>query len=319
MITSIERKIIDRILDLVYKGLAYRANFKVSDALIISGDPRGGTTWLAEIVKGLPNTAMIWEPLAISEVAAFKRLGFQWRQYIEELDSWPEAREVFMKLFSGKLLSSYLCQQTSPQKLVNAKYLLIKFCRANQLLPWLTKEFQFNYAPIYLIRHPCAVVASQLKKGGWSHVSPTFEIPKGRYQSFYSDHIEFLKTIDSVEKRLAATWCLCNRVPLNHPENNKRWITITYESMLLNGYEQLRRIEKRWNLNFPSQILETVYKASYTTLTGSPIARGKVLDQLTYWESQLSDKQVEDIISVLDYFQIKVYSREVKPFLTFND
>jgi hypothetical protein len=304
---------------LVYKWLNTFVHFNPLDVFIVSGDPRGGTTWLAEIVKGLPNTAMIWEPLAISEVAAFKRLGFQWRQYIEELDYWPEAREVFMKLFSGKLLSSYLCQQTSPKELINAKYLLIKFCRANQLLPWLTKEFQFNYAPIYLIRHPCAVVASQLKKGGWSHVSPTFEIPKGRYQSFYSDHIEFLKTIDSVEKRLAATWCLCNRVPLNHPENNKRWITITYESMLLNGYEQLRRIEKRWNLNFPSQIFETVNKASDTTLTGSPIARGKVLDQLAYWESQLSDKQVEDIISVLDYFQIKVYSREVKPLLAFND
>lgn len=319
MINRIKRRIFSGVRDLAYKGLAHISGFESNDAMIIAGDPRGGTTWLAEMVKGIPKTAMIWEPLMISEVAAFKRLGFQWRQYIDESDSWPETREIFNKLFSGQLLNSYLCQQTSPKELLGANHLLVKFCRANQLLPWLTRQFQFKYAPIYLVRHPCAIVASQLKKGAWSHVSPTFKVPNGRYQTFYTDHIEFLKTIDSVEKRLAAIWCLCNRVPLNHPENNKRWITITYESMLLNGDEQLKRIEKRWNKDFPSEIFESVNKASDTTLTNSPITRGKVLDQLTYWENQLSTKQIDDILSVLNYFQIKLYSRDVRPLVTFND
>jgi hypothetical protein len=316
------RRVVNRIesikLDFIYKLLSGNIEFHCSEAMIVSGDPRGGTTWMAELINSLTDVAMIWEPLAVSEVKQFRNLEFQWRQYIPEEDCWPEAKIEFDRLFSGQMLSSYLCQRTSPEELKRAKHLLVKFCRANQLLPWLTKEFQFRYSPIYIVRHPCAVVASQLKQGGWSHVMPDFEIPEGRYNSFYSDHSDFLKTIDTVEKRLAATWCLCNQVPLNHPENNTRWITVTYESMLLNGSDQLKRIENRWGLFFPDEVYSKVLQASATTVSGSPIMDGKVKGQLSYWKNQLTANQIDNVLVVLDYFKVKLYSSDELPHITFT-
>lgn len=316
---SIE-KIFKKILDLGYYSVISKSKqFTVNDALLICGDPRGGTTWLAELIKLLPETAMLWEPLAVASVKQFKNLGFQWRQYIPEGESWPEARALFEDLFAGKMLSSYLCQSTSTKDIARANQLLIKFCRANQLLPWLTKEFQFSRPPIYLVRHPCAVVASQLKQGGWSHIKPNFEIPNGSYNSFYTDHADFLGTIDTVEERLAATWCLCNQVPLAHSGNNKRWITLTYESLLLNTEEQLNRVEKRWSTKFPQSVYNKVGAASPTTILGSPIRDGRVSEQLSYWKSQLTSKQIDNILKVMDYFHIDLYSSEELPLISFKD
>lgn len=296
-----------------YLELARTTRFDPNNARIISGDPRGGTTWLAQLLNQLPGSALIWEPLMVRKVKEVRKIGFAWRQYIPENEIWPEARDVMERILSGHLMSPYLCQQTSPQQLRNANYLLVKFCRANQILPWLTRQFNFAYPPIYLVRHPCAVVASQLTQGGWTKVAPFLKIPEGRYTSFYTVHVKFLKKIDTVEKRLATIWCLCNQVPLSHPDNNKRWITITYEALLLDLAGELKRIEKRWNVSMPQHLYESRQNASWTTISGSPILNGSVQEQLEYWKSRLTARQIEDIMRVVDYFGIDLYNSDVLP------
>jgi len=319
MLKRAQNKLTDVLLNFQYHRLARRNSFDPRNALIICGDPRGGTTWLAHLVKEVQGTALIWEPLMISKVKEFARLGFEWRQYIPEQEQWPEARAIMERVFKGQLLSSYLCQQSSPKSVREAKHLLVKFCRANQLLPWLTREFAFRVPPIYLVRHPCAVVASQLKQGGWRNVHATFSLPNGRYHEFYSKHAAYLGKINSVEKNLAATWCMCNAVPLSHPDNNKRWITLTYESLLMNGGAELERIERRWNLRFPDKSYNRLAEASSTTVEGSPIGDGKAREQLRYWQTELSNKQIDDILSVLDYFKISLYNNGPMPLQSFLD
>lgn len=306
-------------LSFQYQLLQSKLSFPFDEVLIVAGDPRGGSTWLAELIRQIPGTAILWEPLAINRDSQFSDLGFCWRQYIPEREEWPEARKQFETLFSGNVLSPYLCMRTSPEQLRKAKHLLVKFCRANQLLPWLTRQFSFKYAPIYLVRHPCSVIASQLKQGGWEYLDPSFEIPVAPYQSFYSEHENFISTINTVEKRLAFIWCLCNFVPLRHPENNKRWITILYEHLLMNGAKELQRIEKRWGLNFPSSTYDSIYIASKTTVAGSPIQIGKIDDQLKYWQTRLNSEQISDVLSVLEYFNITLYGSGILPTETIGD
>jgi Sulfotransferase domain len=319
MISKIREKIRIASLTYQYNKISGQMRLKPESVLIILGDPRGGTTWLAELVKQIPLTAMVWEPLSVSQVKEVKALGFQWRQYIPEMASWREAKDLFTRIFAGQLLSPYLCQTTSPGEMRSAGHLLVKFCRANQILPWLTRTFSFELAPIYLVRHPCAVVASQLKQGGWSHVKPNFEMPTGRYEDFYTNHADFLCSVDVIEKRLAAIWCLCNQVPLNHLKNNKHWITLTYESLLLDGPAQLTRIEKRWNMQFSDETYRKLAQASSTSVPGSPIQQGNVNEQLAYWKTQLSTKQIDNILSVLDYFKIDLYNTSELPARGFGD
>ena len=318
----LKKRLVDKVerigLAIQYKLLQSQKRFVPENALVVAGDPRGGSTWLAELINEIPRTAMLWEPLAINNVRQFESLGFGWRQYIPEDEEWHEAKIQFELLFSGGMLSNYLCLRTSPEQLNNASHLLVKFCRANQLLPWLTKQFDFRYSPVYLVRHPCSVVASQMKKGGWDNVPAYFEIPAVPFGSFYSDHEDFLNTINTVEMRLAAWWCLCNCAPLQHQGNNRKWITLTYEQLLLDGRKQLNRIQNRWGLELPDSAFQRLNTASKTTIAGSPIQDGKIMQQLKYWQTQLNTKQIDDVLSVLDYFGVTLYDSDVLPTISFE-
>ena len=293
--------------------LSRKRRFEHDEVLLIMGDPRGGTTWLAELLQNITNTSLLWEPLWIDREATFRNLGFSHRQYIPVDIENARIKEAFTNLFEGRILNPFLCQMTNPKELKSASQLIIKFCRANQLLPWLTENFHFKFDPIYLIRHPCAVVASQLKQGGWDHVPPHFDIPENTlYPEFYTKHHAFLMQIDSKVKRLAAIWCLCNQIPLNSENNNKRWVTITYENLYENGESELKKIENRWGIKLPDKCYEKLSTPSKTTVLSSDMYKREV-SQLFSWSKNLTAKQIDEIMYVLDYFDIKLYDRDYFP------
>src|SRR5690606_13257283 len=143
-----------------------------------------------------------------------------WRQYIPEHAKWPEAEAFFINLFKGKVLNKWIMQQTTAKELLQSNQFIIKFCRGNALLPYLTHHFHFVHKPILLVRHPFAVVASQLKHGSWNHIHPKFTIPEAPYHSHYKEHEAFCKTLTTQAEILTSYWCLTNQIPLRHAKNN---------------------------------------------------------------------------------------------------
>ena len=169
------------------------------------------------------------------------------------------------------------------------------------------KQFQFQYLPIYLVRHPFAVISSQLKQGGWSNASTSFHIPNTPYNSIYTSHEKFLSSLTSKEEVLLATWCITNKEVLDNPKNDQSWITITYEELLLHPEEVINTIFKRWNRSIPEKLLSQLKLQSSTTIDGSDVRNSK--GQLASWQKYFNEKQIDKLQRVLDYFEITLYSK----------
>ncbi|MBR9997628.1 MAG: hypothetical protein KFF73_01595 [Cyclobacteriaceae bacterium] len=197
---------------------------------------------------------------------------------------------------------------TSLKDYYSANQLIIKICRGNMLLPWITSQFNFTYAPIYLVRHPFAVVLSQIKQGGWNNPYKKFEIPSTPYNEIYWNHSTFLGKLTTREEILTFIWCLTNQVPLNHQQNNQDWITVYYENLLLNPTIEINRIFDRWNLSIPVRIQEKYRKKSPTAINPKDIKEPH--DQLSSWQHELNPDQISRMIQVLKYFDIQHYSAE---------
>lgn len=307
----IEKKLLNRRLSKFQSSI----NFNPEANFYIFADPRGGSTWLTEIIKELTNSAIIWEPLAISKVKEIKELGFAWRQFIPEDVDWAEAKAELDKIFRGRTLNDWLTTRTDISELKQASNLLVKFCRGNQLLPWMTNRFDFKYKPVFMVRHPFAVVASQMKQGGWDYSFDSFDIPNGPYNHVYLEHEEFLSQIKTKEQALVATWCMCNQVPLNHKNNNKNWITLNYEEFLLRPKDSILRVFKEWNLNSANIDDLNFSKPSKTTVKGSPIS-GRA--QIENWMKSFSKIQIVEMERVLDYFGVEAYSSNPFPEIIYN-
>jgi hypothetical protein len=294
--------------DLQFYLLSKFNSKQIENGILTFSDPRGGSTWLVEMIYEIIGAPILFEPLHLRRTNEFKKLGFGWRQHIPENAEWPEAHQAFTKLFKGRILNRNLAKKTSPVNFLTSSALIYKFCRANQIIPWLTANFNFKHKPIYLIRHPFAVVSSQLKHGAWDNVK-SMTIPETRYNNLFKTHAEFLTSLKTPEENLTAVWCLCNSETLGNNRNNIDWITINYEEFVTDPKKVFSRIVKIWGINFNLETIDFQRK-SKTTKSGSPI-KGK--EQIEYWKKSLSSKQIVKMKNVLDHFKVDTYDDNPYP------
>jgi hypothetical protein len=176
------------------------------------------------------------------------------------------------------------------------------------LLPWITHQIDFNYSPVYLVRHPFAVVVSQMKQGGWNFPFRKFEVPDVPFNEIYKEHEMFLTSLDTKEEILTASWCLTNQIPLNHEMNNRNWITLYYEELVNNPLREITKIFQRWQMDIPQGIELAFRRKSSTSLDTGQVDNPEI--QLSGWKSELSTEQLRKMSRVLDYFNIRLYNAD---------
>lgn len=279
-------------------------------ALLLFASPRGGSTWLEEMLATIPRVATIWEPLDTVNNPVVGKLGFWWRQHIPEDTAWPEAEAMFRDLFSGRTLSPYLARATTPSELRAADRLLVKFVRGNLLLPWITRHFDLP-KPVLLVRHPCAVVASMKKFGVWDGLHREPPPPPHRHDQVLRSMLERIGPTPTPEEYLARVWCINNAWILDHPRNGLDWTTVTYEELVIDPEATLVRIFSAWNMEVPPKAVELARRPSKTTLSGSPVT--EPLAQLEQWRRTLTGDEQQKVLSVIARCGVEFYDGELLP------
>lgn len=298
-------------LDLLCRLTDPVREFEPEKNILIFSYPRSGSTWLMELISNLPDTANLWEPLHVRNVKPFRELGFGWRQYIPQHNKWEAAKETFEELFKGEYLNFWLASREFPVRFVTADRMIIKFVRANALLPWILDKFHFELTPVFLLRHPFAIAASQMKEGSWNDEFEDYEIPNGRYSKIFKRHESFLSTLKTKGEEIVATWCINNKVVLKHKRHAKDWMTIYYENLLLNPEKELQCIFDRWDMSPPVGVFKNLRDASSTTKQAT-FQKG-LEAQLSKWRRYFDQREIEQMLRVLDYFEIDIYSDHLLP------
>jgi hypothetical protein len=289
---------------------------KPENNIIISAYPRGGSTWLENILSNIIKRSITYyEPLNLTINHDLKNFNFSWRQFIPESESWPEVEDYFNNMFNGKNLKRYLIQHPNSTyrsflDFAFPKTIIYKFCRLNLMLPWIVNNFHTK-PPILLVRHPCAIIASQIEFGrkygsGYADIGSIFTYPECPYNDFYYKYSYILDKVDNPIKNLAAWWCLSHIVPLNHKKNNVSWTTVFFEDLLTDPIECLQLITKSLSLNESTELaLKKYHLPSRTSINDKNEIDPLV--QLRKWKISLSKTEIMDIIGILDQFELSNY------------
>lgn len=306
-----------------------RKQFNISDTILIVGSPRSGTTWLLELLGKIPSYRLIFEPLNPTWYPESIRMGFKSRTYRSIDSNWLEGEEYLKRIFTGKVTSS----KKGPSYINSPKYLFfslianklcIKEVRMNRLLPWIAKRFELKKI-FLIIRHPCAVVSSQLKTGytAYHPTSPPYKdiIPSledilnevseidGLNPNVYNK-LKFLKTPDEL---LAAAWCLDNYVPL-YKQKQYGWKIVFYEKLYQEQEMELRNIFNVIGFkNIPKSVIANLKEPSYVTRKNEWKTIQSKDKQLTKWKESLSEKQISRILKVVSYFDMDFYTNDIEP------
>ncbi len=296
------RSVRDRSAILSAKG------FCAEDALVLTGDPRGGTTWLMEILCAWPGTALNWEPLhhAFGVVPAAMRWGK--RPFIPEDDREPERLATMRELLSGRRNTEWTLRYCTREQAIGAERLLTKFVRANLLLPWMTASIAFKRKPILLLRHPVPTVVSQLKAfPDASHHAAAHTVPDQLFNERHVQHLEMINRLAPGLERQLALWCVNNLSTLRHPRHGRDWIVVYYEDLLLNPAASLERIAAAWGVQPDAWIDHARRDRSSAT----DFMRDRLSDpaaQAAKWMQRIDPAQAARLQGILDHFGIDEYS-----------
>ena len=228
-------------LGLRWWGARVSREHSASQNIVLAGYGRSGSTWLAELLGMNPGYPLLWEPLHLGSNPSCVRYGFDWNTFVPVGAHEPRLREYFEGLFSGAGLSVEVVSSAHfhPMEFLRFRGFLIKFINANLLLPWLVREFPLR--TVLLIRHPCDVVASQLRHSAWDHLSKENLTFSRRLQKAFPHFVECFERLQHREEILAFEWACHMFVPLTSSRPHS-WHLVSYESLVSEGLVQMHTL-----------------------------------------------------------------------------
>ncbi|NIQ14129.1 MAG: hypothetical protein GTO02_06915, partial [Candidatus Dadabacteria bacterium] len=197
------------------------------------------------------------------------------------------------------------------RQMVNVDYYIFKFVRANMLIEWLTKNFPLK-KPVFIIRHPCAVVSSILNLSWDSNckLSPEFY----NHYPFFNEIINHAKT---EEEKFAVLWCQENYVALNQSKPYS-FILISYEKLISEPINELKKIFNEWEIEFPPEILSnfSIPSKTFNMNRDNHYIKNNKIDSLKLlgrWKSDLSTKQIDRILKIVNMCGMDFYTDNLEP------
>ena len=182
---------------------------------------------------------------------------------------------------------------------------IVKFVGANFMLGWLAANFPIR-PPVLLVRHSCAVTASEWWRG-WSN--PHLRRLKGflARRPQFTDHLETLR--DPTEFA-AALWSMQTYAALTLP---RPWpfVLITYENLAADPRAELSRLFNAWQMPLPEGVLDRALRPSGATGMDSALRAGS--DPPSAWRQSLSTAQIDAILGVIATFGLHFSNAGPKP------
>ena len=277
-------------------------SFDAQNGIFIFSEPRGGSTWLMEILSKLPDTAAIFEPFH-SHYGAIDT--YTWGNHYRIEDKWPEGFEGIQNVLNANKFDSYQLERSSWYDIIRAKQFVFKCVMATPILPWIVHNFKFNYKPIFIIRHPLSVASSTLenlyKREGKINVDHKWE-PTGYNKELFDKHQDLFAEDTPMMDKLIARWCINNHYTL---QQEQKWITIHYEQMLLEPEQTLSHIFNEWGIPEPENICCDLDRPSHSDFTKD--FRKDKQEQLRKWINKYSQTELDRFQTILDRFGIDIY------------
>jgi hypothetical protein len=289
--------LIPRIID---KVSFHNKAFDINDTIIISGAPRSGTTWLYEILANLPNYTGVYEPLLYDWFPEAEKVGFNQRQYLIPTHDDIKKYNYLLNVFRGKYFTirpEYKLSFNYIYRRLISKKLLIKFVRANRLLPWMVNNYNVK-SFILLVRHPCSTIVSQIKSTYTGYWNPS--IPNKKQILMELENYQIDENIDNLinslryeEEYLAFYLGMDYKIALSSEIVNNLDI-LCFESMVQSGSKSLNKFLAKYEFEIVN-LKEIMQIRSQRVVTKTR----------KNWEAYLGRDRISRIRRILSAFDIQ--------------
>ena len=285
-----------------------------SQALLLVGSGRSGTTWICDLIAAAPHIQQIFEPLhPETSVEVQQLIGWKVNEeahirpyYLRPSEIYPNWHSFLERLLTGQVRNySTDFKRTSywPDQF------LIKLIRGNLMLGYIYDNFQPQI--IYVIRHPCAVVHSRLKIP-WH--ADTKDILK--QEALVEDYLR--PWIGDIEKEKdllgahAVWWAVENMVAMRELGTRPHY-AVTYETLCLEPEDQIHQIYAWAGISKLPTSLDDIVERPSQTSSFSGMSYDSTMDRLSSWQRKLSSTDQHRVLDWVDKLGVTLYNEHPLP------
>ena len=275
-------------------------------SILVAGTARSGTTWLGDLIASQIPCRVLFEPFNPQLVPEYR--DFHYFQYMRPGGRNDAFHEYAHRVFTGKIRNKWINRQNER---IFSRYRIIKEIRANLALKWLHENFP-QVPIVFLVRHPCAVVASRMELG-WATDSDirSFLLQSELLEDHLHPYMGLINKVKTDEEKHAIIWCVSNLVPLKQFLAGEVKI-VHYETLVTQAERELPAIFKIIGQENSQLNIDTINRPSQTTIEISPVVTGG--DKISNWKKRLTSDQIRNILQIVDSFGLGyLYGDSVLP------
>lgn len=283
--------------------------------IFLFASPRGGSTWMMELLASQPGMKYFDEPFNIR------------RRKVQKAGRFRDWYSVMPGSDDLDAIVSYLNDLASNRR---HRFMNPPPFRRNHR--WLTNRVVFKLhelehrindikercggVVVFLLRHPIPTTLSraQLPRLEFFRTSEVF---RERYISAEQQReIDDLLSRGSWLQKGVVSWCYQNLLPLKHMDSSD-WTFVTYEELLLNSRAMCRFLYDRLDLddlsamqaavNEPATNITMSHRSTLEILNDDDIMR-RNLGMVTKWRSRLSSGDERRAFEIMELFGLDTYS-----------
>ncbi len=324
MITKIQ-SILKRILPhkiykIIYKVRCVAKNLNVNSdsdplaSVILTGSGRSGTTWIADIINYKMDYRLMFEPFHPENVSVWQT--FKPKIYFSHECNDKSYKRVMGKILTGNIRDPWIDKHHKHDMKTIYRKRLLKCIFGNLLLKGISIQYP-GIPIILLVRHPCAVVSSQvdiiqLKIGGnWGCLNEYFA-QEDLVKDFLLPFKEAAKNVHNRFEELVFIWCIQNYVPLRQFKRNEIHL-VFYENLCKYPKQEIDRLFKFLGQQYDDRVFEKIKIPSATSWrkNSSDLTTDYLLDS---WREYVTKEQLKRAIEIMGSFGLdKVYSENSMP------
>jgi len=284
----------------------YRDEASEERTTVLLSSGRSGSTWLGNALHAIPDTRLIFEPFhprnGVSALAAMRY------RFIDADRDDPDMVQALTALMTGETRSDW-CDQFNPLFRFRYDRRLLKEVRINLLMPWLTRRFP-NFRYVLLLRHPAAVVQSQLR-GGWNLSSRRLRAELSDEDPVVLNRLNKFNWPDQGFESNLIFWALENRIALRAASQSGS-IVVFYENLCLDPGASLAAVERHLDVKIPATAIAALDRPSWSS--SSAVAKMSIEEKVAGWQKNISGQQKAAMLEILEACELtELYGFEPLP------
>jgi hypothetical protein len=287
-------------------------------AVFVAGSGRSGTSWLAELINYRNEYHYVFEPFHPLEADSSNPMEpglpacriFQYHQYLRPASADPRFLTPAGAVLAGKARSRWT--ERFNQRLITRRR-IVKDVKANLILKWLSVHFP-GMPIVFILRHPCAVVASRKTLSWdlhWDLVLSQVLKQADLVEDLMGPFLGLFESASTYVEKQVLMWCLDNYVPLKQFMRGQIHV-VFYENLITYPKTEIPKLFEFLGKHVDPSVYAAMRAPSLLSDWNSPVLAGA--SRMNNWLNVLKPSEIDRAMTILAAFGLDaIYSEDAFP------